>query len=190
MDFKRKKEKEKTLSYAVLILLSITILSLIISILLFFKNENLQAKIDNNREVIIKPMINPEQDFSFVGERGDARYLKLMAISFLSLRLDVNSQTIENNHEALIGYTSEELRQKLIPILSQEKQRVMADNGSSTFYIRKMRVSPSNGIVDVQGDLKFYYGLKETPRVPKHYQLRIETRKNQLSLTDFVEIIE
>lgn len=190
MDYRKKQDREKTLSIAIIILVSVTVFSLVIAILLFFKVESLEKKLEDNREIVIKPMVNPEQEFSFIGERGDANYLRLMGLSFLSLRVDVNSQNIEYSHEILLSYATDELKQRLIPVLSQEKQRVMADNGSSSFYVKKIRVSPSTGLIDVEGELKFYYGLKETPTVHKHYQLRIETRKNQFKLTDFVEIIE
>ena len=183
MDYRKKQDREKTLSIAIIILVSVTVFSLVIAILLFFKVESLEKKLEDNREIVIKPMVNPEQEFSFIGERGDANYLRLMGLSFLSLRVDVNSQNIEYSHEILLSYATDELKQRLI----LGNWILVATVG---FYVKKIRVSPSTGLIDVEGELKFYYGLKETPTVHKHYQLRIETRKNQFKLTDFVEIIE
>ena len=113
-----------------------------------------------------------------------------MGLSFISLRLDVNSQTVENSHEILLSYASNELREKLIPILSQEKRSLSVDNGSSVFYPKAIKVSPSNGIVDVKGELVFSYGIRKTPSVNKHYQLRIDMEKGLLKLTGFSEILD
>ena len=144
-----------------------------------------------NRQIIITPMINnTNQEYGFKGERGGSDYLRLMGLSFISLRLDVNSQTVENSHEILLSYASNELREKLIPILSQEKRSLSVDNGSSVFYPKAIKVSPSNGIVDVKGELVFSYGIRKTPSVNKHYQLRIDMEKGLLKLTGFSEILD
>ncbi|TNH04039.1 hypothetical protein FHQ26_00610 [Testudinibacter sp. TR-2022] len=188
MDIKIKKSHEKTLVITMIILVVIVILSLGLAHRLYSDNRDLTSYIVNNKQTIIKPMVSADKEYSFIGERGDARYLRLMALSFLSLRLDVNAQNIESSHEVLISYLSSELREKLIPVLSQEKTRVKVNNGNSTFFLRNIKVSPSNGIVDIEGDLSFFYGIKEIPLIPKHYRLKIETRNNQLLLTDFVEM--
>ncbi|NNH97769.1 TraE/TraK family type IV conjugative transfer system protein [Pasteurella multocida] len=192
MDFKKKKETSRALAVTIVILVSMVILSLIAVIMLINTNRGLTAQIVENKQTIVIPMVNNvnDQEFSFYGERGDARYLKLMALSFLSLRLDVTTQNVEYSHEILTSYLTDELKQKLVPILFQEKRRLAIDSGSSSFFVRKIQVSPSNGIVEVEGDLKFYYGIKDTKPIPKRYQLRIETRRSNLILTDFVEILE
>lgn len=188
MDINLKKSQERTLVLSVIILVFMTILSIGFNYKLYSDYKEVIAHLVNNKQVIIKPMVNADEEFSFMGERGDAHYLRLIGLSFIGLRLDVNAQTVTASHEILTGYLSEGLREKLIPVLSQEKQRLKINNGNSVFYPESIRVSPSNGIFDIKGKLEFSYGLEKTEKIPKHYQLRIDTRNGQLKLNDFVEI--
>ncbi|EQA15443.1 TraE/TraK family type IV conjugative transfer system protein [Glaesserella parasuis] len=192
MDINRKKSNERALTIAIVILLSITILSLISTIFLLYDNAKLRAENKDNKQTIIAPMVNNLLDntYSFYGERGDANYLRLMGLSFLSLRLDVNAQIVEQSHEILLNHVSNELREKIIPVLAQEKKSINVDNGSSVFYVKKLQVSPNNGIIDAQGDLVFSYGIRKTSPVTKHYRLRIDSRNGKPVLTDFTEIID
>lgn len=191
MEFNKKSNRERTLSIAILILVGIAGSSSLLSHRLYSDNKALRQEVSDNKQIIITPMINngSPEGYSFIGERGDSRYLRLMALSFLALRLDVTAQTVEQSHEILLSHLSQDLREKMIPILSQEKKSISVDNGSSVFYPKKILVSPSNGIVDIKGELVFSYGFRKTPSISKHYQLRIETRSSKLELTDFKEIL-
>lgn len=191
MNFNRIKELNRSLGIAVLIMTVIAASTSLLAHRLYSTNKELVQNAIENRQIIVTPMINnTNQEYGFKGERGGSDYLRLMGLSFISLRLDVNSQTVENSHEILLGYASNELREKLIPILSQEKRSLSVDNGSSVFYPRAIKVSPSNGIVDVKGELVFSYGIRKTPSVNKHYQLRIDMEKGLLKLTGFSEILD
>jgi len=191
MNFNRIKELNRSLGIAVLIMTVIAASTSLLAHRLYSTNKELVQNAIENRQIIITPMINnTNQEYGFKGERGGSDYLRLMGLSFISLRLDVNSQTVESSHEILLGYASNELREKLIPILSQEKRSLSVDNGSSVFYPKAIKVSPSNGIVDVKGELVFSYGIRKTPSVNKHYQLRIDMEKGLLKLTGFSEILD
>jgi conjugal transfer pilus assembly protein traE len=191
MNFNRIKELNRSLGIAVLIMTVIAASTSLLAHRLYSTNKELVQNAIENRQIIITPMINnTNQEYGFKGERGGSDYLRLMGLSFISLRLDVNSQTVENSHEILLSYASNELREKLIPILSQEKRSLSVDNGSSVFYPKAIKVSPSNGIVDVKGELVFSYGIRKTPSVNKHYQLRIDMEKGLLKLTGFSEILD
>ena len=191
MNFNRIKELNRSLGIAVLIMTVIAASTSLLAHRLYSTNKELVQNAIENRQIIITPMINnTNQEYGFKGERGGSDYLRLMGLSFASLRLDVNSQTVENSHEILLSYASNELREKLIPILSQEKRSLSVDNGSSVFYPKAIKVSPSNGIVDVKGELVFSYGIRKTPSVNKHYQLRIDMEKGLLKLTGFSEILD
>lgn len=190
MDFNRKKDLNRSLGIAVLIMTIIAGATSLLAHRLYSDNKELRNFALESKQIIVTPMINnTHQEYSFKGERGGADYLRLMGLSFLSLRLDVNSQTVESSHDILLSYSSNELREKLIPILSQEKRSLSVDNGASVFYPKAIRVSPSNGIVDVKGELVFSYGIRKTPPVNKHYQLRVDMTKGLLRLTNFTEII-
>lgn len=191
MDFNRIKDINRSLGIAVMVMTVIAASTSLLAHRLYSTNKELVQTALENKQIIVTPMINnTNQEYGFKGERGNSDYLRLMGLSFLSLRLDINSQTVENSHDILLGYSSNELREKLIPILSQEKRSLSVDNGSSVFYPRAIKVSPSNGIVDVKGELVFSYGIRKTPPVNKHYQLRIDMEKGLLRLTGFSEIMD
>ena len=190
MDIKKQTDQKKVLAYTVFFSLIITGCSSLSSIYLAYQNKRLTEQLLNNKQTIISPMVNSEKEFSFYGDRGDARYLRSMAISFLSLRLNVSAQNIEQSHEILLGYASDDLRAKLMEVLSREKKSLTIDNGVSAFYVKEIKVNPNTGLVDVVGNLEFYYGIKKIEPIRKHYQLRIEIRNSQLKLTNFVEIHE
>jgi len=188
MDIKKQSDQKKVLAYTVVFCLVITFCSSLSSIYLIYQNKELTKQLLDNKQTIISPMVNLEKEFSFYGDRGDARYLRSMAISFLSLRLNVSAQNVEQSHEILLSYSSDDLRAKLIEVLSKEKKSLMVDNGASAFYVKEMKVNPNSGLIDVVGDVEFYYGIKKIEPIRKHYQLKIEMRNSQLKLTNFVEI--
>lgn len=191
MNFSRIKEINRSLGIALLIMTFIAASMSLLSHRLFSTNQELVKTALENKQIIVTPMINNgNQEYSFKGERGNSDYLRLMGLSFISLRLDVNAQNVEQSHEILLSYTTNELREQLIPILSQEKRSLSVDNGSSVFYPKTIRVSPTNGIVDVQGELVFSYGIRKTPPVDKHFQVRILMEKGLLKLSGFTEILD
>lgn len=191
MIFIRIKKINRSLAIAVLVMTFIAASMSLLAHRLYSANQELVQTALENKQIIITPMINNgNQEYSFKGERGNSDYLRLMGLSFVSLRLDVNAQNVEQSHEILLSYTTNELREQLIPILSQEKRSLSVDNGSSVFYPKTIRVSPSNGIVDIKGELVFSYGIRKTPPVDKHFQVRIEMEKGLLKLSGFSEILD
>lgn len=134
MDFNRIKDINRSLGIAVMVMTVIAASTSLLAHRLYSTNKELVQTALENKQIIVTPMINnTNQEYGFKGERGNSDYLRLMGLSFLSLRLDINSQTVENSHYILLGYSSNELREKLIPILSQEKRSLSVDNGSSVF---------------------------------------------------------
>ena len=191
MIFIRIKKINGSLAITVLVMTFIAASMSLLAHRLYSANQELVQTALENKQIIITPMINNgNQEYSFKGERGNSDYLRLMGLSFISLRLDVNAQNVEQSHEILLSYTTNELREQLIPILSQEKRSLSVDNGSSVFYPKTIRVSPTNGIVDVQGELVFSYGIRKTPPVDKHFQIRILMEKGLLKLSGFTEILD
>lgn len=191
MIFIRIKKINRSLAIAVLVMTFIAASMSLLAHRLYSTNQELVQTALENKQIIVTPMINNgNQEYSFKGERGNSDYLRLMGLSFVSLRLDVNAQNVEQSHEILLSYTTNELREQLIPILSQEKRSLSVDNGSSVFYPKTIRVSPTNGIVDVQGELVFSYGIRKTPPVDKHFQIRILMEKGLLKLSGFTEILD
>lgn len=103
MDYQLRKSSQKQLAIGVVTCVVITVLSLGVSYRLLMQNRELTSRLLNNHQTIITPMVDHE-GFSFYGARGDARYLRLMALSLLNLRLNVSAQTIKDSHDLLLAY--------------------------------------------------------------------------------------
>lgn len=77
------------MAVAIIVLLFMTILALALAWRIYGDNQQLTKKLLNNRQTIVVPY-GADTAFSFTGDRGDARYLRLMALAWLNLRLNIN----------------------------------------------------------------------------------------------------
>ncbi|MEN4051974.1 TraE/TraK family type IV conjugative transfer system protein [Serratia marcescens] len=187
MEFKLTAARNRNLSVAIVILLIISILSLALCHRLYSDNRELTAALVNNKQIIVMPL-GANKTFAFNGERGDARYLRLMALSLLNLRLNVSAENAAESHELLLAYACDDQKQKMMPALDAEKRLLKANEGSSAFYPTEFRVWADKGIVEVMGKLQFIYGLQKPTPVDKRYQLRIDTRNDGMCFNAFVEV--
>lgn len=176
------------MAIAIIILLAISILSLGLCYRLHNDNRSLTNALVNNKQIIIQPM-GVAREFSFIGERGDARYLRAIGASLVNFRLNVTNSNIQASHDFLLAYACEGQEKILKPVLADERLRVKDKEASSVFYIGQILVDPDTGLVDITGKLEFTYGINTPSKpVPKHYQLRIDTRNEGMCFNSFVEV--
>lgn len=187
MEYRLKASNNRSLAISIVILLLIAILALGVCFRLIKVNQQLTEDLVNNRQIIIQPL-GANKEFAFSGAKGDARYLRLIALSFLNLRLNVSKETVQANHDLLLAYACEGQRKVMLPVLAEEKKRITLTEGSSVFYPQVLRVAADTGLVDITGDLVFTYGMKSLDPLPKHYQIRMDTRNDGLCYNAFVEV--
>ncbi|WP_119712736.1 hypothetical protein [Arsenophonus endosymbiont of Aleurodicus floccissimus] len=83
MDYQLRKSSQKQLAIGVVACAVITVLSLRICYQSLKQNRELTFQLLDNHQTIITPMVD-HKGFSFYGTRGDAHYLRLMALSLLN----------------------------------------------------------------------------------------------------------
>lgn len=187
MELKLRSAGNRNMAVAILVLLVITILALLLCWRIYGDNRALMNQLLNNKQTIIVPY-GADTPFSFTGERGDARYLRLMALAWLNLRLNISDKNAEASHEMLLAGACDGAEKSLKGVLTDEASRVKGNSGGSVFYPRDVSVWPDKGIVDVTGDLQLSYGLHDGKPVKKHYRLRTDTRNNRLCWSAFLEV--
>ncbi|KAB7965248.1 TraE/TraK family type IV conjugative transfer system protein, partial [Klebsiella pneumoniae] len=96
MEYRLKASNNRSLAISIVILLLIAILALGVCFRLIKVNQQLTEDLVNNRQIIIQPL-GANKEFAFSGAKGDARYLRLIALSFLNLRLNVSKETVQAN---------------------------------------------------------------------------------------------
>ena len=71
--------------------------------------------------------------FAVSQNSADASYLQQMALSFIALRLNVSSETVDASHQALLQYIRPGAQNQMKVILAEEAKRIKNDNVNSAF---------------------------------------------------------
>ncbi|MBP2199067.1 TraE/TraK family type IV conjugative transfer system protein [Pantoea cypripedii] len=187
MEYKLRAAGNRNLAIAILVLLVISILALLLCWRLYSDNRDLFRQLANNRQIIVVPY-GADSAFSFTGERGDARYLRLMALAWANLRLNINSANAEASHEMLLAAACDGAEAVMQPVLAEESSRVKGNSGGSVFYPKDFQVWPEKGIVDIAGQLELSYGMHSGGLVDKRYRIRTDLRNNRLCWSAFLEV--
>jgi conjugal transfer pilus assembly protein TraE len=187
MEYRLRVAGNRNMAVAILVLLIIAILALGLCWRMYSDNRELMAQIVNNRQVIVVPY-GADSPFSFTGERGDARYLRLMALAWGNLRLNINSANADASHEMLLAAACDGAETPLQAVLVEEAARVKGNSGGSVFYPKDFQVWPEKGIVDITGQLELSYGMHSGSPVDKHYRIRTDLRNNRLCWSAFLEV--
>ncbi|HAW6103870.1 TPA: type-F conjugative transfer system pilin acetylase TraX, partial [Escherichia coli] len=66
--------------------------------------------------------------FAVSQNSADASYLQQMALSFIALRLNVSSETVDASHQALLQYIRPGAQNQMKVILAEEAKRIKNDN--------------------------------------------------------------
>ncbi len=183
MSVKAQISGNKVVGYIIVGLLSFLALSLISNIYLEVTNRALV----NKREKIVVPMAF-DAPFVVSENQASAPYLQMMALSFLSLRLNVSPETVDMNHGFLLSYVRTEAHEQFAPVLTAEAKRIKENAVTSAFYQTSMNVYPSASIVDIRGVLKTWIGNSKPLEEIKHYRLQLSYRAGVTSIEKFVEV--
>lgn len=173
----------KVVGYTIVGLLFFLALSLISNIYLEITNRTLIDK----REKIVVPMAF-DAPFVVSEIQASAPYLQMMALSFLSLRLNVSPETAEMNHAFLLSYVRTETHEQFAPVLAAEAKRIKENAVTSAFYQTAIAVYPSARIVDIRGVLKTWIGHSNPLQEIKHYRLQLSYRAGVTGIEKFVEV--
>lgn len=183
MSVKAQISGNKVVGYIIVGLLFFLALSLTSNIFLEVTNRALV----NKREKIVVPMAF-DAPFVVSESEASAAYLQMMALSFLSLRLNVSPETIDMNNAFLLSYVHPESRGNFAPVLDAEAKRIKQNAVTSAFYQTAIKVYPAARIVDIRGVLKTWIGNSKPLEEIRHYRLQLSYRAGVTSIKKFVEV--
>lgn len=175
----------RILAIAFIFMALLIVLSLATNVIQGINNYRLQ----NEQRTVTTPM-GWQAPFAVSQNSADASYLQQMALSFIALRLNVSSETVDGSHQALLQYIRPAAQNQLKVILAEEAKRIKADNVNSAFFQTSVRVWPEYGRVEIRGLLKTWIGNSEPFTDIRHYVLILKRQDGLTWLDNFGEITD
>ncbi|MGV6163994.1 type IV conjugative transfer system protein TraE, partial [Escherichia coli] len=143
----------RVMAIAFIFMSVLIVLSLSVNVIQGVNNYRLQ----NEQRTAVTPMAF-NAPFAVSQNSADASYLQQMALSFIALRLNVSSETVDASHQALLKYIRPGAQNQMKVILAEEAKRIKNDNVNSAFFQTSVRVWPQYGRVEIRGVLKTWIG--------------------------------
>lgn len=144
--------------------------------------------IDGRQETFI-PMFF-DTPFTLTRSHADANYLESVAESILFLRFNVTPESVKANHQAVLRYAGSDIRPQLQDVLAEEANIIIRNNVTSAFYLEKMDAYPTQGIVDIHGQLKTWIGKNEAEPEQKAVRLHLKYANGITEINNFEDIID
>lgn len=119
----------RVLAISFIFMALLIVLSLAVNVIQGINNYRLQ----NEQRTAVTPM-GFNASFAVSQNSADASYLQQMALSFIALRLNVSSETVDASHQALLQYIRPGAQNQMKVILAEEARRIKADNVNSAFF--------------------------------------------------------
>ncbi len=139
----------RVMAIAFIFMSVLIVLSLSVNVIQGVNNYRLQ----NEQRTAVTPMAF-NAPFAVSQNSADASYLQQMALSFIALRLNVSSETVDASHQALLQYIRPGAQNQMKVILAEEAKRIKNDNVNSAFFQTSVRVWPQYGRVEKRGSLR------------------------------------
>ncbi|HBB3100984.1 TPA: type-F conjugative transfer system secretin TraK [Escherichia coli] len=172
----------RVMAIAFIFMSVLIVLSLSVNVIQGVNNYRLQ----NEQRTAVTPMAF-YAPFAVSQNSADASYLQQMALSFIALRLNVSSETVDASHQALLQYIRPGAQNQMKVILAEEAQRIKNDNVNSAFFQTSVRVWPQYGRVEIRGVLKTWIGDSKPFTDIKHYILILKRENGVTWLDNFGE---
>ncbi|EHY5319563.1 type IV conjugative transfer system protein TraE [Escherichia coli] len=172
----------RVMAIAFIFMSVLIVLSLSVNVIQGVNNYRLQ----NEQRTAVTPMAF-NAPFAVSQNSADASYLQQMALSFIALRLNVSSETVDASHQALLQYIRPGAQNQMKVILAEEAQRIKNDNVNSAFFQTSVRVWPQYGRVEIRGVLKTWIGDSKPFTDIKHYILILKRENGVTWLDNFGE---
>ena len=107
--------------------------------------------------VAVPPMLF-SAPFAVSQNQAAASYIEQLGMSFVALRLNVTTETVDAQHQQLLRYVLPASQNILKVQLAEDAIRIKDNNFNSTFYMTSMRAWPAENRVDIRGELKTWIG--------------------------------
>lgn len=183
MELTARDSTNKVVAIVIIVLLVLFTLSLTSNILLVQQNKYISA----HREKIVTPMAY-DAPFIISEANSSPSHMQMMALSFMALRLNVSPETVDSQHEFLLGFVKPGAQPDFKIVLAQEAQRIKSNEVNSAFYQTQIQVYPADNRIDIRGVLKTWIGNGKPQSDLKHYSLVLSYENGITSIVKFLEV--
>ncbi|MFV8801871.1 type IV conjugative transfer system protein TraE [Yersinia sp. LJYL362] len=183
MELTARNSSNKIIAITLISLFFLLVLSLAGTIILGLQNHYLST----HQKTIVTPM-GFSAPFSVSEADGSPGYMQMMALSFLSLRLNVSPETVDANHQFLVSFAKPGAQPEFKVTLAEEARRIKQNEVNSAFYNTSIKVFPAENIVEVRGFLKTWIGNGKPSSETKHYNLKLDYADGITSIVAFIEV--
>jgi type IV conjugative transfer system protein TraE len=135
----------------------------------------------DERVVLVPPEL--KQQVWVEKGRASESYLEEMGLFFVHLALDVSPSSAAYQREVLLRYASPEQFSPLKRQLLEDEVRLKKENLSTTFRPSSVKVSRSEGQLEVTGDLIGTVGDQRVFQIRETYQVQLRFYKGRLFLS-------
>ena len=183
MELTARDSTNKVVAIVVLGLLVLLTLSIVANSILALQNRYLST----TRETIVTPMAY-DAPFVISEANSSPAYMQMMALSFMALRLNISPETVDTQHQFLLGYVTPGAQPDFKVTLAQEAQRIKQNEVNSAFYQTQIQVFPADNRIDIRGVLKTWIGNGQPKTDLKHYSLVLTYKNGVTSIVKFLEV--
>ena len=183
MELTARDSTNKVVAIVVLGLLVLLTLSIVANSILALQNRYLSS----TRETIVTPMAY-DAPFVISEANSSPAYMQMMALSFMALRLNISPETVNTQHQFLLGYVKPGAQPDFKVTLAQEAQRIKQNEVNSAFYQTQFQVFPADNRIDIRGVLKTWIGNGQPKTDLKHYSLVLTYKNGVTSIVKFLEV--
>ncbi|BBT68682.1 protein TraE (plasmid) [Aeromonas caviae] len=183
MELTARDSTNKVVAVVMLVLLALLTLSIASNIVLALQNKHLTS----TREKIVTPMAY-DAPFVISEANSSPAHMQMMALSFMALRLNISPETVDTQHQFLLGFVKPGAQPDFKVVLAQEAQRIKQNEVNSAFYQTQLQVFPTENRIDIRGVLKTWIGNGQPKSDLKHYSLVLAYQNGITSIVKFLEV--
>lgn len=140
----------------------------------------------HDQQTIVTPMAY-NAPFGISLNSASPELLRMWAVTFTGLRLNVAPETVDAQHEFFLSFIKPATAPDFKVKLAEEARRIKLSKVTSTFYLTGVKVYPNSQMVDVRGVLHTWIGNSKPLKENKRYVLEMEYDGGVAWLTRFVE---
>lgn len=145
-------------------------------------------RVSGNEKKILIPSSNPELAMWISNDSISPEYMEFMGRLIISLALNVSPETVEQQSNEFLFFTTPELRSYLINSMKSAEQKIIQNGISQTFYIDQIKAVMRTQTLYITGYLKTFIGNQQTSNHQQVYKLKFKTNSMNVKLSEFRQL--
>lgn len=137
----------------------------------------------DSRTIIIPPTLAQEREsWIFDNDGVSASYLKRYALSILSYATNLTPDNIESSNKRLLSIVDSESFNQFERSLHRQKETILREHASTTFYIDEVRVDEKELLVTAKGKQVMFVASTLTSKRDCEYVMNFKYNAGRLTL--------